>query len=71
MLIQCGSWVLVPIGNQNLAYVQTTEMRGEVQVRIGEATGRRVGIMYELWVGFENTLDEEEIVGVYCPSEAL
>lgn len=61
----------MPVGNQNLAYVQTTEVRSEVQIRVGETTRGGVGIMYELWVGFENTLDEEEIVGVYCPSEAL
>jgi hypothetical protein len=43
---------------------------GEVEVAVGEAVGRGVGVVEEVRMGFEDALDEERIVCVDGPPEA-
>jgi hypothetical protein len=42
-----------------------------VEVRVGQAGGRGVGIVEELGVGFQDALDEKGIVGLDCTVQSL
>lgn len=49
---------------------QVAEGGGEVEVGVRESREGGVGVMEERWVGFEDSLDEEDIVGVDGAADA-
>lgn len=70
VIVEGGEVGLVTEGDEQLDDREVAQRRGEVKVRGGEAVDRGVGVVQELWVRFDDALDEERVVGVDCSAQA-
>lgn len=55
--VERGVRVLVAERDEELAYLQEAQRRGEVEVGIGQAGDGDIGVVEEVWMGLEDALD--------------
>lgn len=68
--IQSGTGKFVTGIEEDSGDVATAEGGGEMEIRVGEAQGRCIGVAEERWMGAEDAFDEESVARVDGASQA-
>lgn len=70
LIVEGGPVFFVAQFDKQFADCQMAQGSGEVEARVRKAFDSMVWVVDEVGVGFEDSLDEEGIVGADCSSES-